>query len=550
MIFSSRGLIAEVKDNLRHADFACGQGLYVEYTAVIRAELESLPELNASKAQLNVIRRLFCRTLGPIRRTLMKLIYGAAIVAGVAFSAPASVQAAVYAAHLEMVDNGNGTYNLNYRLNEDANEGVTINIMGPAPAQTIVRTYTFPSQTRGPQSVVWDGRNSLNVAVADGQYTWEVIASSNTSGNMFVKDPTVGSEVQHTFFQPYGLDFDKTTTSPHFGKLYVTNNAGTVTASGPGRVTTDGVYVLSNDFQDITGQGASAYGGGVSWGTTSSPFRVHVAPDGDVFISDWSDSNSGVWVMNPDDPTEPFVSVLDNSTRNPLGLAGNHGSISGMYVEGTGEDRVLYVLDEDFYLDEADLGTTTAQLGSIWAHYIGAEPNNYASSPTLIYNDALNGNRLVYGFMGEIIKDPHPSRGGWFISQYRWADEHNVFHFDGTEVDWSSRTEGNLFAENSLTGSIDISDNGNLIAGAGYSWIRVYDIADIENPVEVFVDGGAFNSHDDIVFDPAGNIVVGSRFPEQILYYSRTGDNTFTTPNPEGGEIIIGASSVKGWELY
>src|SRR5690606_26604465 len=101
-----------------------------------------------------------------------------------------------------------------------------------------------------------------------------------------------GTDWEHTFYAPYSLDFNTNPQSPHFGELYVTNltfanETGTVAANG--RVMTHGIYILSNDLRDITGQGDTAYNGGVAWVNGPSPYRVHVAEDDSVFLTDWSD---------------------------------------------------------------------------------------------------------------------------------------------------------------------------------------------------------------------------------------------------------------------
>ncbi len=479
----------------------------------------------------------------------MKLKFVGALALLAAFAVPSESQAAVFAAHLQMVDNGNGTFNLNYRLNEPANQGVTVRVKGPSPLTTVVRTFNQGAQTTGSQTVVWDGKNDLAVAVPPGQYTWEVEASTNNTGATAYVKTIDGSNPIHTFFAPYGVDTNNDPTSPFFGTVYVTNNAGTVTATG--RVTTDGVYILSADMEDITNQGNTAYGGGVAWGTTSSPFRCHVAPDGKVFVADWSDTNSGVWIMNPANPAAPFSDLFaDGALRQVSGVTSNgmHGSISSIYVEGTGASRVMYTLDEDL----TDPVGTSGQTGSVWKYPIGTVDSNYASSRTLEYNDAANGNPVI-NFSGKVVRDNKVGRGTLWISQNRASEvEANpcVFHYNGTAIDWKSAVDFPVELNNLAQGAIDVSADGNLLVAGGNAYMKVVDITDLNNEVLVYADTPPGGTKRDMAIDAAGNIFQSTSSSEEVIYYSKQGINAFTTPNPTGSAITVVGSSVNGWELY
>ena len=103
-------------------------------------------------------------------------------------------------------------------------------------------------------------------------------------------------------------------------------------------------------FGDITNQSNKAYDGGITWSSSNSPFRLAIAPDGRVFMCDFSDGNSGIYVMDPSKPNEKFISLFEGLTRDTNGLASNtnnepvHGSSSSCYVTGSGENTILYLL--------------------------------------------------------------------------------------------------------------------------------------------------------------------------------------------------------------
>ena len=58
------------------------------------------------------------------------------------------------------------------------------------------------------------------------------------------------------FATPIGVAVDRTPNSPYFGRIYVTNAED---GSAGGRATTQGVYILSSDFVDVTQQGVQRW---------------------------------------------------------------------------------------------------------------------------------------------------------------------------------------------------------------------------------------------------------------------------------------------------
>lgn len=108
-----------------------------------------------------------------------------------------------------------------------------------------------------------------------------------------------GDEETLKFYNAYGVAIDNNPESPYFGRIYVASSKGGTSA---GRTTDQGIYIMDPLFGDITNQSNKAYDGGITWSSSNSPFRLAIAPDGRVFMCDFSDGNSGIYVMDPSKP--------------------------------------------------------------------------------------------------------------------------------------------------------------------------------------------------------------------------------------------------------
>src|SRR5580765_6654106 len=153
-----------------------------------------------------------------------------------------------------------GTVKITYFLNEDANgtstlPGVKIEVLDNTSA--VIRTFIFPSQTKGLHTWEWDGRNSSGARVANGSYSFRI-----TSADFGHPGWTLISSDSNTLMQferPNGIavnrNIDPVTrvASQYYGRIYVSNPRTTSTASG--RTMGDGIYVLNPDQTDALGQG-------------------------------------------------------------------------------------------------------------------------------------------------------------------------------------------------------------------------------------------------------------------------------------------------------
>ncbi|HRR87658.1 MAG TPA: PEP-CTERM sorting domain-containing protein, partial [Phycisphaerae bacterium] len=302
---------------------------------------------------------------------------------------------------------------------------------------------------------------------------------------------------------------------------------GAVAAGG--RTTTDGIYVMTADQGDVLGQGDTAFAGGINWttGGSNSPWKITVAPDDSVYIADWSDLNSGVWRCNAN-PQSNFDEILTNVGRTSTGLvAGVHGSVASVYIEGTGANTVLYTLDEDF--------NAGSGMGSILRYDIGTQ-TGYSGTPVEQTQDIPNH---IQNSNMDFVRD---SDGSWWICQYRYTDSDAV----PTLLHWADGASSPSWKSGPSTVALDrgygilaIDNLNDLIAvGTNNSKIYILDISDPSNValVDTIAHSGA--TIRDLDFDAAGNLYVVSSSSETLRIYSPGGDWMAITGS-DGSFVLI-----------
>lgn len=438
-------------------------------------------------------------------------------------------KANIYASALK-VDNSDGNHKLKFTLNENASI-VDINIIKD---NTIVKVI--------PAGALGKGNHTINANFDDlqaGNYTWSVTTTAESIDRPLKL--TDNANVLMQFNYPYGVAVDNNLDSPFFGRVYISEAAaGTL----PGRSTQDGIYILDAALTDVTGQGSTPYSGGVAWVTNSnsSPFRLSVGEDGNVFICDWSDAHPGVWIMNPANPSAPFVPVFDGLTKASSGLSSYngvnvHGSISHIYSTGKGADRRLYTFDEDY------TNATATSTGNLLQYNIGTLQTPYQSAPIVVYNDAANGN-LQQNFNSCIAPD---GRGGWWISQYRSADAATIpslIHVNTVGVvDFNSGLTPDLIG-NSNRGGMAVNHDGTRLAMGCDNELKIFEVSFNASGIpalkrlhSIKPALGLYTT--DVAFDRAGNVYAVSYSDKRLGVWALPKvENQFTTP-AQADQILI-----------
>ncbi|NDP21961.1 MAG: T9SS type A sorting domain-containing protein [Paludibacter sp.] len=438
-------------------------------------------------------------------------------------------KANIYASELKAENTTDG-YNLKFTLNENATS-VVINIHN---GTDVVKTIDAGAKTKGQQSV-----SVLSNELPEGSFTWKVNAvAESVDRPLKISD---NNQPQMQFYSPRGVAVDNNFESNFFGRVYASETVpGTVT----NRTTKDGIYILNSALQDVTNQGANSYAGNITWGGSSSPMRLNVAPNGKVYLNDFSDANSGVWIMDPANPQADFKPVFSGLTRATNGLSSLngvnvHGSISHCYVTGTGVDTKLYTFDQD-YID-----ATATNTGNLLQYNIGLLAVPWQSAPSaVVYNDGLNGN-LQQNFNSCIAPD---GLGGWWISQYRATDAATIpslIHvgMDGL-VNFNSGTTPSLIV-NSYTGGMAVNFDGTKLAMGCQDEVKVFAISYLEAGIPTLtrlhsIKPAMGANTAGISFDRAGNVYVISNSSERLgVWALPKTDNQFMTPAPLNQAITI-----------
>lgn len=417
-----------------------------------------------------------------IRHVIPCLVLATAAFLIAVSSMPASAN--VYASGFSQT----GVNSFTYKLNEDANAGVTVQVWEVGGG--IVHSENLGAQSKGVQSWSWDGTGyqagktykAKVVPSASGYMNWTQISTDGT--------PT-------SFWSPLGVSVWKDQTNPMFGTIAVSNASNGTT--GFGRACTSGIYILDSLYDDL---GFTT--GGVNWDVgTSSPFKSTVGPDNHLYVSSFSEDI----IFEFNDDLSSAHAIMDSSNRTA------NQWVESIHVEGTGDDRDIYLVNSN-YNDTARKGLIKYHLGSASMLAPGDTGEQYIGP----------------GYFGFYPRDvARDSNGDWYMNQYRYnpSEAPAVSKFaDGappinTAV-WETPGE--------YTGAygIDIYEPFGWVAYGNYytGYVYVFDMA--TGTFLTSFDAGSRVR--EVAFDAAGNIITVDNTTEWMRVWSPgMGYNTFAT---------------------
>ena len=367
-------------------------------------------------------------------------------------------EANVFASGLKAVPTNDGhSFLISYTLNAPATS-VAINIY---QGNTLVKTIEGTGLAKGENS------QSINLAGLNGEYNWSVKATGEAWGNGEAATLVADKDKTTTlagFMSPRGVTLDQDTESEFYGRVYVTETRNDIRNVG--------IYVFDAAFNDVTGQGNMAYSGNVEWGASSGCTRIFLNKDGKIYLSDWSDGHPGIWRADAKELNADFVPVFGGTT-NGDGLRTNSdgvqisGSIPSCWVEGEGENTVLYTFDED-YVNE------NGNPQGLYQFNIGNLEQPWTEAPTAIIYD--NPDKLHQNGNSVII----PQNGGWWISQTRWndaADVPSLVYFKDGEILFNSGEVDPTLIASSYSSAICLFDEGTKMAVSCMNDIKIFSIA-------------------------------------------------------------------------
>ena len=440
----------------------------------------------------------------------------------------------IYASGLKATQKGGGIYNVEFTLNGDADNVVVTVYDGETEVAAV------PVGKRG------KGLNNADIdlsGVEGEDFDWTVTASAAATTAEQPLKITDSDENSMSFKEARGIAVDNNMESPYFGRVYVSESAGGAIEGF--RTTTDGIYVMDATLADVTGQGDKAYAGNIDWSNSSSPMRLFVADDGTVYMTDWSDGHSGIWMMDPANPAGEFKPVFAEGVNDGSGLVSVggvavHGSISSCYVEGSGENTVLYTFDEDY------AGDGVVNKMTLLRYDIGTLENPWEHAPSAVVFDNAdllqqNGNSVIYP----------DNNGGWWISQYRYTDNATIpslIHVDAEgSVDFNSGNTGLIGT--SQQGAMAINEDGTLLAMGCADEVKIFEISygdAAPSLTQLWSIAPALGSTSySLAFDVADNVYLASGSGYGIGAWALPkDDNSFTTKAPANMRLGSGLAAV------
>ena len=322
---------------------------------------------------------------------------------------------------------------------------------------------------------------------------------------------------------------DKSPLSPKMGTIYAGNRVANNNAG-------NGVYLYDASGVRMSDQ---VYNGNRTW---RSNYRMGIDAQGKLYVPDWGDPTSGVFIADPENLdgtwTEFFI-----GERNGDGLISNNGvnvgsSSPGVGIGGQGADTKLYV-----YLEDFGNGVGVYNIGQI----DGSVVDTWATAPSQYYDiGAWQANTN-----GNVVADPL-GRGVW-VSQYRSAGNNAsgvpslmFVDNDGNVTFNSGRAPYNNMLNGSDRAGFAVSEDASLLVINDGSYVlQFFDVTwdgatpDI-TPKYSYKTG--LGSIYQMAFDYAGNLVcAGSTIG---VYSLPTEENIHTTPACGDIQYIIVPTAV------
>ncbi len=420
----------------------------------------------------------------------------------------------IYAYDLNRIEGENGSYTFTFKANSDAREAY------------LVFTDEASGQETGRVALenVVEGENTVTLTKDklpgnEGQtMNWAV----NVVGDAITRITRLNDH--YADYTRAMVAIDRSPESDHFGTIYVGERISKDNAG-------NGLYAC-----DINGQprNSSVYNGGITW---ANNMRIAVDGEGKIYIPEWGDATSGIYIANPDNLDGTYTQFFVG-TRDSDGLITNNGesvgsSISGLWIQGTGSDTRLYA-----YLE--DVAGPSGKKNSVGIYNIGQADGSLLTTWGQAPSDLLDVGSVMLNANGNIIADA-AGRGTW-VMQYRSKpqnipsvpsvifvnNEGNIVYNSGSEL---SSLNGSLMASFAINNTNDM-----MVINDGDGVLQFYNITWNGNTPALTSNGTSYtadarasnNAIYQMAFDWGGNLVCsGSNIG---IYSMPTDDNQSTTP--------------------
>ena len=417
---------------------------------------------------------------------------------------------AISAYDLNVVNNG-GVYTFSYTANSDAKAAALVFYKDGVEAGRVVVD-------------VKKGANTFELAAdllpgAEGDvFTWALDLTGESIANFGIVASDLSLDESST-----SRLFNAVNTNPEtetFGKIYVMHRAGSSTSANAPK---SGIWEFDHN---LVKQNAEAYKGGVA--KFGNPTRMGMDRDGYLYIADWADGNSGIYVANTADLTQNFNQFFAG-TRESDGAFNNNGvytgsSTPGCYVYHNGNEVKLFVYNED--------AKGTLPKNGMAVYNIGQEDGSilryWETAPSAVYT--LTGQANTEG-------NPWGTSHGFFVSQVREEGQSNAsatslkfYANDGTEqMSAVSEEYKDIITGSNAGGYVVSADESTLVFNGGSKEFLVFDIAwEGDKPVltHKYTINHGIASIRQMNWDYAGNIVCSGDNGVQIVTMPKEVNNT------------------------
>ena len=324
---------------------------------------------------------------------------------------------------------------------------------------------------RIPVKGVKKGHNSVDIKAAvlpdsiGATLTWALHLSGYPISNFGIisEDKTLIASSTSRLFNAVNTNPE----SDKFGHYYVMHRAG---SSSSAAGVNSGIWEYDYNYAKLN---TEPYKGGLS--RFGNPTRMSIDREGYLYIADWADGYSGIYMANTADMTQPFTQFFAG-TRESNGAFNNNGVYTGSSTPGcnvydNGEEVKLFVYNED--------AAGTLPKNGMAVYNIGQEDgtilHKWETAPSAVYT--LTGQANTEG-------NPWGTSHGFFVSQVREDGQNNsgatslkFYSNDGTEqISSASDLYKEIITGSNAGGYVVSPDESVLIFNDGAQQFLVFDI--------------------------------------------------------------------------
>ena len=386
-----------------------------------------------------------------------------------------------------------------------------------------------------------EGKNEVAVAAyslpgEDGQQlNWSVELSA-AAVTAYEK---VFADASHQYRRGFS-NVDISPESDYFGTVYVADWCKTKTNSQ--------IYVYSPVYsKSETGYNPGSPDAG--WGCS----RFTIAPNGDLWLTDYSDGHSGLFLVDPADLTKATQFFAGDRASSGLIKNGDvevGSSLSCATLYGTGANTKLVTVAEDY----------TGKSFPVAVFNVGQEDGNLATSWTTAPN-------ILFNTLGNAAQnfDVKACEKGVWVATNRTTGQNTsgatslrFYTWDGI-CTWSSHEHTDVINGNLGAGIAITPDESQIIMKIHDNTIAIFDLtwdATKEDATPILTLNASFDSGyaavSSINLDYAGNIVTvaGTNFGNTdtqrmslVVYSNPTNNNTCEVPAKKSSVVTKVAAS-------